>query len=339
MNLLFTGIGGPTPLGLARSVKQAFPDSRCIGVDGSPWATNLYNSEIFDNTYQIVQGSHLKYWDVITEVINDEKIDFAFVVPETEVLIWSERKNQADLPCKTVIPDYELASFCFDKLKVATFLHGKGLTPQTEEFKINEALKIDFPFWIRVKSGAGALGALKVKDQKDLDTWLTLHNFREDFIISEFLPGRNYACKLLYYNGELIQHASAERIDYLLAAAAPSGISGMCARGKLLNRGDLVERSNEALHDISKRTGVRLHGIFTVDFKEKSDGTPLITEVNIRHVSFNYAFTLGGINFAKTTLQKTLGLESDIQPPNTFKTENYFLRGVDAPIRLIPIRD
>src|SRR5690606_37453693 len=104
-------------------------------------------------------------------------------------------------------------------------------------------LPLDFPFWIRVKSGAGALGALKVKNAKDLDTWLALHDNRSDFMMSEFLPGRNYACKLLCYEDEVIQHASAERIDYLLAAAAPSGIYGMCARGKLLNRPDLIEMS------------------------------------------------------------------------------------------------
>ncbi len=341
MNILFSGIGGPTPLGLARSVKIAFPEFRLVGVDGSSWSANLYNSEIFDATYQIVSGRAPNYWEVIAEVVAKEAIDFAFIVPETEVLVWSKRQEEGNLPCKALIPDLQLASFCFDKLKVADVLHPLGLSPKTTPFVSNfinddSSLPIPYPFWIRVKSGAGALGALKIDGQKDLTTWLSLHNHRTDFIISEYLPGRNYACKLLFLQGELIQHASAERIDYLLSAAAPSGISGMCARGKLLNRPDLVEKSVAALTEISKILEVDLNGMFTVDFKENTAGEPLITEINIRHVSFNLAFALGGVNFAETTLRHGLNVTPEMPRSNTFEKESFFIRGVDAPLRLIP---
>lgn len=341
MNVLFTGIGGPTPIGLALSVKKAFPEARCVGVDGSPWAASLYHSETFDATYQIVNSKAPNYWQVIADIIAKEAIDFAFVVPETEVLVWSKRQEEATLPCPTLIPDLSIASFCFDKLRVAEQLFPLHLTPKTFAYEASSMLKdanlpLPYPFWIRVKSGAGALGALKIGGHKDLTTWLSLFNERSDFIISEFLPGRNYACKLLYVDGKLCQSASAERIDYLLAAAAPSGISGMCARGRLLNRPDLVERSNQALNAISETLDVVLNGMFTVDFKEDTDGTPLITEINIRHVSFNHAFTLGGVNFAETTLRYALGLEQKTAPPKAFKEESFFIRGVDAPLRLIP---
>jgi carbamoylphosphate synthase large subunit len=335
MNILFTGIGGPTPLGLAKSVKKAFPDSRCIGVDGSKWAANLYHSDIFDASYQIVLASHSNYWQVIRNIIEKEHIDFAFIGPETEKLVWSKLQSKDKLPCQALIQDYKLALFCFDKLKVAQYLYEFNLAPQTSKLNIGENIPLNFPFWIRVKSGAGALGALKINNQKDLDTWLTIHDYRNDFMISEFLPGRNYACKMLYFNGKLIQNASAERIDYLLSAAAPSGISGMCARGKLLNRNDLVEKSKQALEAISQKLNKKLHGMFTIDFKENKEGVPLITEINIRHVSFNYAFTLGGINFAETTLRMALNIDLVSKIPTSFHSEDFFIRGVDAPIRLI----
>lgn len=340
MNILFTGIGGPTPLGLAKSVKKAFPDFRCVGVDCSPWAANLYHSDVFDSTHRVVTGNAHNYWNVITRIIEKESIDFAFVVPETEVLVWSKRQNTASLPCQTLLPDFEMASFCFNKLEVAAFLHPLGLAPKTIAFNPQSSVNkctnlVPYPFWIRVKSGAGALGALKICNNKDLDTWLSLHNYRNDFIISEFLPGRNYACKLLFVEGKLLQHASAERIDYLLAASAPSGISGMCSRGRLLNRQDLVERSVTALKKISNKFKATLNGIFTVDFKGNSDASPLITEINIRHVSFNHAFTLAGVNFAETTLNHFLGNKT-LSPNNIFKEEFFFIRGVDAPLRLIP---
>lgn len=335
MNVLFSGIGGPTPIGLAKSLKLAYPESRCIGVDGSKWSASLYHSDVFDKTYVIESGDSPNYWESIEKVIEKESIDFAFIVPETEVLVWSKRQTErGDLPCKALVPNYNLGKFCFDKIKVAKALLPLGLTPTTKEYSQNESL-LNFPFWIRVKSGAGALGALKIENEKDLETWMTLHNNRKDFMISEFLPGRNYACKLLYIKGELIQSASAERIDYLLSAAAPSGISGMCSRGRLLNRKDLVESSILALKTISDNLEVPLHGMFTVDFKEDVNGKPLITEINIRHVSFNHAFSLGGINFVKSTVDAiVLGLEHS-EVCNEFQNESYFIRGVDAPLRLV----
>lgn len=336
MNFLFSGIGGPTPLGVAKSVKAAFPDVRLIGVDGSPWSAGLYHSEIFDETYQIESGTSDRYWDVMEEIIEKEKIDFAFIIPETEVIVWSERQSKGDLPCATLAPDIDLARFCFDKLKVAKELMDLELTPKTTSFSGGEIPKLDFPFWIRVKQGAGALGALKIDNAKDLETWMTLHGNRSDFMISEFLPGRNYACKMLYVNGQLLQTASAERIDYLLAAAAPSGISGMCARGRLLNRPDLVESSKIALERVAKAVGVELHGMFTVDFKENTLDKPLITEINIRPVSFNHAFTMGGVNFAETTVNAMLLDKIEPLKTGVFEKESYFIRGVDAPLRLIP---
>ncbi len=341
MKILFSGIGGPTPLGLARSVKAVWPNYECIGVDASPWAPSLYQSDVYNRTYRVPNANDSNYWEEIEELVKEEGIDFAFIVPETEILIWAKRALTHALPCPIHAPHYELSNFCFDKSKVADLLYKTHLTPKTIIINTKTVLNedhvgLDYPYWIRIKSGAGALGALKIDSKKDLQTWLSLHANRNDFMASEYLPGRNYACKLLYKNGELIQSASAERIDYLLSAAAPSGISGMCSRGKLLNRNDLVEKSMDALESIASQLNVPLHGMFTVDFKEDKEGQPLITEINIRHVSFNEAFALGGINLAETTLR--MYFDDNFQKPSklsTFESENYFIRGVDAPLRLV----
>ena len=335
MNFLFSGIGGPTPLGVAKSIKAVFSNARLIGVDASEWSASLYHSDIFDETYQIESGASEHYWEVMEKIIEKEKIDFAFIIPETEVIVWSEKQARGELPCATLAPDIDLARFCFDKLEVAKLLMNLGLAPKTASFSRGKNPQLDYPFWIRVKQGAGALGALKIENAKDLNTWMTLHGNRSDFMISEFLPGRNYACKMLYINGQLLQTASAERIDYLLAAAAPSGISGMCARGRLLNRPDLVESSKSALERVSKSIDRQLHGMFTVDFKENAEEKPLITEINIRPISFNHAFTLGGVNFAETTVNAILFNKLEPLKTGVFNKESYFIRGVDAPLRLI----
>ena len=36
-------------------------------------------------------------------------------------------------------------------------------------------------------------------------------------MLSEYLPGRNLACFLLYHEGKLLKYGVAERIEYLMA--------------------------------------------------------------------------------------------------------------------------
>ncbi len=336
MNVLFSGVGGPTPLGLAKSVRLRWPDHHLIGIDASAWAPSLHQSDVFDSTYQVPLATAPSYWDEIEKIVADRQVDFAFIVPETEVIQWSKRAETHDLPCRAHVPAYRLAALCFDKQRVSDLLHPLGLAPKTIAIDAaSPSQELAPPYWIRVKSGAGALGALKINEAKDLETWLQLHGRRDDFIASDYLPGRNYACKMLYRDGGLVQASVAERIDYLLAAAAPSGISGMCARGRLLNRDDLVDASTRAITAVGEAAEATLDGMFTVDFKEDAQGTALITEINIRHVSFNLAFALGGSNFAATTL--SMFFDERFEAPGVvhFEEERTFVRGVDAPLRLV----
>ena len=125
----------------------------------------------------------------------------------------------------------------------------------------------------------------------------------QTFIASKFLPGRNLACKMLYYNGKLLRTATAERVNYIMAKVAPSGITGNTSFGRLLNEPHLVEESKRAMDFLFKHTGAKQHGFFTVDFKEDENGKPYITEINVRHVAFTQCFAAAGANFASDTVR------------------------------------
>ncbi|MEL6972426.1 MAG: hypothetical protein AAFO02_19825, partial [Bacteroidota bacterium] len=242
--VLITGVGGPTPLGIAKSLKLAYKDIQLVGVDADRFAPGLYRPEIFDKTYQVPLASDNAYWDYLQKIVDTEQIDYAFVVPEREVLTWAKRKASNKLPCESLIPPQSIAEFLYDKFLVSEALAPLKLVPDTvrlteTEEKEGQILaigqRLGYPYWIRAAKGAGALGAFKIKAEADLRSWLNMNPAASDLIASTFLPGRNYACKVLFNEGEVVMTAVGERIAYLLAAAAPSGISGMCARGRLLN--------------------------------------------------------------------------------------------------------
>lgn len=343
MKILISGIGGPTPLGIAKSLRLKYnrDEITLIGIDGSRLAPGLYNNDLFDKTYLVPHSHSDDYWDVIEKIVEDENITHAFIIPETEVLMWSKRQKEKGLPCQALIAEYDVAKAFYDKYITFDLLKDTDMVPKsvkldadTDIEKIGEEL--GYPYWIRGGSGAGALGAYKIEQIGDLKNWLNINPHINDFLASVFLPGRNYACKLLFFDDKLVRAASGERIDYLMASSAPSGISGMCARGSLLNEPEMVKTSEEAIRKIFGHYGLPAHGMFTVDYKADKDGNPKITEINIRHVSFSHAFSLGGANFAADTL----ALFTDKDFDKNYKMYEFddkytFIRGVDSALFLI----
>ena len=137
---------------------------------------------------------------------------------------------------------------------------------------------------------------------------------------------------MLYYEGKLIRAAIGERVNYIMAKVAPSGITGNTSFGRLLNDPHVFEESKRAMDYMFQHMGAKKHGFFTVDLKEDKNGKPYITEVNIRHVAFNQMFAAGGANFAEDTMRL---LDNDSSFDKNFKLYEFekdliFLRDVDA---------
>jgi len=187
-------------------------------------------------------------------------------------------------------------------------------------------------FWVRATEGSSGLGSLKINSQNALEQWISINSGVKEFIASEYLPGRNMACKLLYFNGKLLRTACAERMEYIMAKVAPSGITGNTSFGRLLNEPQLVDNSIKAIEKISADPQSPINGILTIDYKENSAGIPKITEINIRHVAFTSSLAAGGANLPLDTLNAMF-----LQNPEEMDVINYefpekliFLRDVDS---------
>lgn len=339
MKILITGVGGPTPRSFAISLKKysKFKDATLIGTDINPFSVGLYQRELFEKSYVVPSATSSDYWNAIETIIKENNIDIAIILPELEVMEWSKRKEKSALPCKALIPDFTMADLLVDKSKMTAVLKDLDIVPPSVTFsRDTENLKEVFDklksnFWVRSTSGTSGLGSLKVADELSLRNWIAINPNVQEFIASQFLPGRNLACKLLYYNGKLIRSACAERVNYIMAKVAPSGITGNTSFGRLLNEPHLVEESIRAMDFLFQHTGAKKHGFFTVDFKEDENGKPYITEINVRHVAFTQCFAAGGANFAADTVSL---LDDDADFDFNYKMYEFekdliFLRDVD----------
>jgi carbamoyl-phosphate synthase large subunit len=340
MRILITGVGGPTPRSFAISLKKYsfYKRFELFATDINPLSMGLYQGDLFSKSFIVPRCTDIDYWDRINEIVKENNIEYAVILPELEVMEWSKRSEAGLLPCKVLLPDSRIASLLVDKARMTEILDHLGLVPPSVEFERSQTdltpifEKLGANFWVRSTSGTSGLGSLQIDSAASLKNWVQINPGVKTFIASKFLPGRNLACKLLYHNGELLRSACGERVNYIMAKVAPSGITGNTSFGRLLNEPKLVDLATKAMTFLFDYLKIKPHGFFTVDFKEDEKGVPFITEVNVRHVAFTQCFAAGGANFAEDTIRL---LDEDPTFDRTYKMYTFekdliFLRDVDS---------
>lgn len=340
MKILMTGVGGPTPRSFAIALKKYsfYKRFEIIATDINPLSIGLYQTDLFSKGYVVPRCTDANYWEVIEKIVKEHQIDYAVILPELEVMEWSKRQMEGKLPCPAFLPHPEIAALLVDKARMTDMLEPLGLVPVSIEFErsivdlspIFEKLKNNF--WVRSTSGTSGLGSLLIDSEDSLKNWIQINPGVKTFIGSTYLPGRNLACKLLYDKGKLLRAACGERVNYIMAKVSPSGITGNTSFGRLLNEPKLVALAEMAMNHLFEKIGIEPQGFFTVDFKEDANGTPYITEVNVRHVAFTQCFAAGGANFAEDTIRL---LDQDATFDRNFKMYEFtegliFLRDVDS---------
>lgn len=338
--ILITGIGGPTPRSIAKTIRRDNPDFQIIGVDSNPKALGFFIPALVDKHYIVPRATDVSYWPFINELIVNENIDLAFVQPELEVIEWGNYFNKhGRLPCKVLIPPVELASVLMDKSKMAEILEGTEYIPKTIKVSQSDPQfeKVEnyvrYPCWIRAIQGSGGLGSLKIESNDNLKSWLLINKDIDEFTISEYLPGRHLATQMLYYNGEYIKGASLECVEYVMASIAPSKVTGNTSFGRFINEEQILVFCDKCIEYISNKLRIKAHGVLSFDLKEDLTDNLKVTEVNIRHMAYTGVMAQAGFNLINDTiLLLTKDNKSSLiqKPYFRFDKPYIFLRDVDV---------
>ena len=346
MRVLITGACGVTSRAIARSLRlsRKFPDLYLLGTDICENPYGLYEG-LLDKIYRAPRVSEPGYRVWMEDLCREERADAAIVVPELEVLYWSA----AGFPIPAILPPAKFCQIAVSKRRLYEALADDGLVPRfricsrADLMDAAVAERLDFPCWIRDFSEGTACGkgSLLASNPDEVRAWITLNSGISHFMLSDYLPGRNFACHLLYDRGTIVKVASYERTEYFMARTVMSGISGNISKGRLVNDERLVNSADMAVESILRKTNETMHGIVAVDFCEARDATPMITEINLRHVAATYSFAAAGFNLAEAQLLLTLGRVEELGPKEaTFPERNMILRDIDgAPIWLPDYQD
>lgn len=337
MRILITGACGVTSRAIVRSLRlsQKFPGLYLLGTDICDNPYGLYEG-LLDKIYRVPRVTETGYQRQMEDLCRAERLDAAIVVPELEVLYWSA----AGLPIPVALPPAKFCQIAVSKKRLYEALADEGLVPRFRIWSREELLTgapaeaIDFPCWIRdfSEGTSSGKGSFLARTLGEVRAWVVLNSGIRQFMLSEFLPGRNFACHLLYDRGKIVKIASYERTEYFMARTAMSGITGNISKGRLINDERIAIAADAAVASILRKTNETMHGIVAVDFRESSDTKPLITEINLRHVAATYSFAAAGFNLAEAQLLLTLGRLEELGPLEaTYPEHNMILRDIDGP--------
>lgn len=165
MNILMCSVGRRGEL-LKDFRSSMSEESKIIATDLSPYAPAIYFA---DKQYLVPEINDPGYIDTILNICKKEQIDVVttFIDPEIEILA-KNRGRFAELGVEVLAPYEETAALCFDKYKMFKKLASCGIpTVMTwgtiEEFDVaRTAGKVDFPVFVKPRTGSGSVGARKV---------------------------------------------------------------------------------------------------------------------------------------------------------------------------------
>lgn len=335
INVLITGACGVTSRSIVRSLELSDKykgKCRFIGTDICDLEYGIYEG-LYEAVYKVPRFDSADYRSIMNKVIRENDIEYAICVPEPEAAYWCE--NPFDVKFMR-IPS-EFCRRVLSKKRLYDCLEGTGLVPVYQIIERDvcpENVKLSYPMWIRDYSEGttSGMGSLLVEDFDDLAAWIRVNRGIQSFMLSEYLPGRNLACFLMYIRGRLVKYGVAERISYVMSKVAPSKVTGNTSKGCLLNYPAAFEVARRAVEVCCNEIAEPMNGVVVVDMKEDSRGCPMVTEINLRHVAFTSTFASAGLNFTEYQMLYLEGREDEIPRGLTleFPEDNIMLRDVDG---------
>jgi len=279
------------------------------------------------------------YATALRRLVTREAVDV--VLPDADESVTAVSAARRRLGRRVFLPRHDVIQLCQDKQRLATFLQRRGIpVPTTLPITGRGSIDAIFrrlhprtPLWCRIRSGSNSRGAAPVATPEQARGWIRY--WREmrgvrasEFTLAEYLPGRDFACLMVWQNGTMVLAKTCERLSYFFAQSQPSGRSSMAGLSKTVCEPRVVEICARAIRALDPKAT----GAFSVDLKADEDGEPRITEINAGRLiaqvilldrAGKHSLTL---TYARLALGEPITLRDEYEAPEDY----YFVRNVDA---------
>lgn len=341
MNLLVTGIGGSASSNFIDSIRIANLDVNIAGVDNS---SNMISLSNLQEKYLIPSANDPGYISKLNQIMAKLDSDVIHSQPDAEVKVISDHRDE--ITAKHFLPSKEAIDLAADKEEFTRVMRNANVPVPKSSDGNNKSEVIDackqlfasFPkLWVRARRGAGSRASLPVSTEMQainwIEWWIQEKGFNwNEFQISEFLPGEEYALQTVWQNGVLISAEARVRISYLYGFLTPSGQSSTPSVAKTTSKPEVYTIGLSAIRALMKTP----HGVFCVDMKTDIDSNIKVTEINAgRFFTTSNFFAHAGVNMPEMSLRAAQG---EILKPvkiGSLGDDLYWIRMVDMGFKLV----
>ncbi len=213
-----------------RAARKLNIQSNIVAGDCSATAPAIYFA---DRNYRLPHINEPNYIDSIIEVCNEENI--ALIVPtiDLDLFLLSEKREyiESKINAKVLISNTRVVGICRDKINTQRFLEDNDLKmPKMYTSEEIEKEEIEFPLFIKPKSGSSSINAFKVNNIKELDTYSSI--FKEP-VVQDFMEGEEYTIDVfLDFESNIVTIVPRLRI---------ATRSGEIAKGKIIKDREIID--------------------------------------------------------------------------------------------------
>jgi len=204
--------------------------SNVVAGDCSDTAPALYFS---DRTFRLPRISEPNYINSIIDACNQENILLIIPTIDTDLLLLAENKRNIETKTKAklLISDTRVINICRDKINTQRFFEENNFyAPKMYTDKDLETSDVQYPLFIKPKSGSSSINAFKVHNQKELVIYKSIIN---DPIIQDFMEGEEYTVDVfLDFEGNIISIVPRLRV---------ATRSGEIAKGKIIKDRAIID--------------------------------------------------------------------------------------------------
>lgn len=283
--LLVSGAGGGGSNNLISGLRALTDGPQIIGTNAE---RNWLARSTADVNYLVARSTEeSRYFAQINRIVERESVDLFIPNNDTEADVVARNKDLVN--CRTFLPSGEATRICRDKFALYELLTAGGVR-LAKSVVVEDLSRLSeyFEFlgnpervWCRMRTGSGSRGSLPVSSAEQAGFWIGYWNenwgiHHSEFTLSEFLPGRDFACQSIWQDGKLLICKVCERIEYLFGRNMPSGTSSSPQFGRLVRD----QRVDQLCAKVIPLVDPRANGVFSMDLKEAADGEPCVTEIN-----------------------------------------------------------
>ncbi len=274
-SVIVTSAGGPVAENVIQNLKLA-EEIQVIGTDVNKNMLQLSSADVQKVVHHAGEATDM-YVDDLNRIANQHNVTMLIPISDREIYVAAI--NDSRLPLMS-IPNLEIVETCRNKATLHTFMMEhkfpvpQSIYPLSYRNYPGSIRDLKQPMWLRATIGAGGWLAQKVDSLEDIKAILWFYrNKKREFMLSEYLSGRNFCWTSLWVHGKLVCSVTKQRLEWVYRRIGTTAVQKTVHNPTVSKLCENIVKCLVDLYDSD------MTALMMVDLKEDGDQV-YVTEIN-----------------------------------------------------------